>query len=298
MTTEEQYCLRWKDFEQNIARSFQNLREEKDFFDVTLVCEDIKQVEAHKVVLSSCSPFFRNILKRNPHEHPLIYLKGVKYKELQYILEFMYHGEVNITNEDLNEFLTISQELQIKGLAECVNLINLKTGKSSVQSVSSKAKLTDPVPSKKRKMETINEDNFTNQNFINPLENDYENEEYVTNFNEFDKVSTDTSDNAFRMQNADQMWTKCGVKRRRKVYSKKENEILLELINTLNEGKYKLAIENDLTTNDERHEIWTEVTNSFNAATGNTLSIQQIRKKYGIIKKNDGKYFDKDIIPN
>merc|ERR1712210_381623 len=92
---------RWNDFESNISVAFRELREEKDFFDVTLACDD-SQVQAHKVILSACSPFFRNILRRNPHQHPLLYLKGVKYKELLSVLNFMYQGEVNVAQEELN----------------------------------------------------------------------------------------------------------------------------------------------------------------------------------------------------
>merc|ERR1712004_734418 len=54
----EKFCLRWNDFESNISVAFRELREEKDFFDVTLACDD-SQVQAHKVILSACSPFFR-----------------------------------------------------------------------------------------------------------------------------------------------------------------------------------------------------------------------------------------------
>ena len=55
----EKFCLTWNDYENNLGVAFRDLREEKEFFDVTLACED-EQVEAHKVILSSCSPFFRN----------------------------------------------------------------------------------------------------------------------------------------------------------------------------------------------------------------------------------------------
>ena len=85
----EKFCLKWNDFETNLSRAFSELREEKDFFDVTLVCED-NQLDAHKVILSACSPFFRNILKKNPHKHPLLYLKDVRREDMQSILTFMY----------------------------------------------------------------------------------------------------------------------------------------------------------------------------------------------------------------
>jgi len=113
----EKFCLRWNDFESNISVAFRELRDDKDFFDVTLACDD-EQISAHKVILSACSPFFRNILRRNPHQHPLLYLKGVKYTDLQSVLNFMYHGEVNVAQEELNSFLAVAEDLRVKGLTQ------------------------------------------------------------------------------------------------------------------------------------------------------------------------------------
>jgi len=113
----EKFCLRWNDFESNISSAFRELRDDKDFFDVTIACDD-EQISAHKVILSACSPFFRNILRRNPHQHPLLYIKGVKYTELQAVLNFMYHGEVNVAQEELNSFLTVAEDLRVKGLTQ------------------------------------------------------------------------------------------------------------------------------------------------------------------------------------
>ena len=113
----EKFCLRWNDFEHNISSAFRELRDDKDFFDVTLACED-EQIQAHKVILSACSPFFRNVLRRNPHQHPLLYLKGVNYTDLQSVLNFMYHGEVNVAQEELNSFLSVAEDLRVKGLTQ------------------------------------------------------------------------------------------------------------------------------------------------------------------------------------
>jgi len=117
MGSTEKFCLRWNDFEKNISGAFRELREDKDFFDVTLACDD-DQIQAHKVILSACSPFFRTILRRNRHEHPLLYLKGVKYVNLVSVLNFMYHGEVNVAQEELNSFLAVAEELKVKGLTQ------------------------------------------------------------------------------------------------------------------------------------------------------------------------------------
>jgi hypothetical protein len=115
----ENFCLKWKDFESNISTGFRELRDDKDFFDVTLACDD-NQVQAHKVILSACSPFFRAILRKNPHPHPLLYLKGVKYEDIVSVLNFMYHGEVNVAQEELNTFLAVAEDLQVKGLTQTV----------------------------------------------------------------------------------------------------------------------------------------------------------------------------------
>ena len=82
MTSEKCSSLRWNDFESNISSAFEEICDDEDFFNVTLACDD-EQIQAHKVI------FFRNILQCNPHQHPLLYLKGVKYTDLQSVHSFM-----------------------------------------------------------------------------------------------------------------------------------------------------------------------------------------------------------------
>ena len=126
MTESDKFCLKWNEFDSNLRTAFKDFREEKDFFDVTLVCEEEKQVEAHKIILSACSLLFRKILKQNKHQHPLIYLKDIKYAELLSLLNFMYLGEVNVAQEDLSTFLSAAEELKVNGLAQ--NSSNSKSG--------------------------------------------------------------------------------------------------------------------------------------------------------------------------
>ena len=92
----EKFCLKWNDFEANIHSSFKKMRGDLDFADVTLVCEDKTQIEAHKIIISASSPFFKDVLKNNKHSHPLIYMKGMKANALVSVLDFVYYGEVNI----------------------------------------------------------------------------------------------------------------------------------------------------------------------------------------------------------
>ena len=111
----EKLCLQWNDFQENIKSAFGNLRDDNNFTDVTLACEDGQQVESHKVILAASSPFFQKILGRNKHPHPLIFMKGVRYDDLLAIVDFLYRGEANVFQENLDSFLAISEELQPKG---------------------------------------------------------------------------------------------------------------------------------------------------------------------------------------
>ena len=112
----EKLCLQWNDFQDNVKSAFGNLRESSDFADVSLACENGQQIEAHKVILAAPSPFFQSILKRNSHSHPLIYMRGVKSVDLVAMVDFLYSGEANVYQENLDSFLAIAEELQLKGL--------------------------------------------------------------------------------------------------------------------------------------------------------------------------------------
>ena len=114
----EKLCLQWNDFQNNLKSAFGNLREDNYFSDVTLACEDGKQVEAHKVILAASSPFFQKLLARNNHKHPIIYMRGVKSDDLMAIVDFLYRGEANIFQENLDSFLAIADEIQLSGLME------------------------------------------------------------------------------------------------------------------------------------------------------------------------------------
>ena len=116
MSINEKFCLKWNDFQNNIFTEFGSLREHNDFADISLACEDGHQVEAHKVILAASSPFFQNLLRRNKHAHPLIYMRGMKSEDLVAILDFLYLGETNVHQENIDNFLKIAEELQLKGL--------------------------------------------------------------------------------------------------------------------------------------------------------------------------------------
>ena len=113
---ERKFSLKWNDFQEKTTKTFSKLRIEDDFFDVTLVSADQKQIMAHKVVLSSCSEYFRNLLKTNKHSHPMLCMTGITSIDLGNILSYIYEGEVQIFQENIEKFLNIAQKLKIEGL--------------------------------------------------------------------------------------------------------------------------------------------------------------------------------------
>ena len=114
----EKFCLKWNDFHANVSKSFKALRSADDFYDVTLVSDDQKQVSAHKIVLSASSEYFKNVLRSNKHLHPMLCLNGVSSNELSSILDYIYNGEIQIYQEQLDSFLQIAQRFQLEGLIQ------------------------------------------------------------------------------------------------------------------------------------------------------------------------------------
>ena len=112
----EKFNLKWNDFQENVSKSFGFLRKEEDFFDVSLVCDDEEIVSAHKIVLSASSDLFKSILRKADHSKPMIFLNGVASKELNNILDYIYEGEVQLFQDELDDFLSVAEKLKIDGL--------------------------------------------------------------------------------------------------------------------------------------------------------------------------------------
>ena len=167
----EKLLLQWSDFQDNIKIAIANLRDKTDFKDVTLVCEDGQQVETHKVILAASSSFFQKLLERNKHPHPLIYMRGMDIDDLLAIVDFIYFGEANVSQERLDTFLAIAKELQLNGLLGKADerSEDLSAGKKCNQSPklepTSQADSELPKPSYKREISNYEnfgvEDSFT-----------------------------------------------------------------------------------------------------------------------------------------
>merc|ERR1712129_121469 len=112
----DKVILSGDEFPNDTVSAFKDMLKDEHFTNVTLVTDGNKHIKAHKVILSSFSPFFKDILINNPHQHPLIYLRGVKYEYLQAMVHFMYLGQTKINLENVNDFIKVASDLQVKGL--------------------------------------------------------------------------------------------------------------------------------------------------------------------------------------
>ncbi|PZC75252.1 hypothetical protein B5X24_HaOG206514 [Helicoverpa armigera] len=112
---DQQFSLSWNNFHGNLTKGFAGLLGNGEFVDVTIAVEG-HLLQAHKVILSICSPYFKKMFQMNPCQHPIVVLKDVTHKAMKDLLQFMYHGEVSVKREDLTSFIGTAEVLQIKGL--------------------------------------------------------------------------------------------------------------------------------------------------------------------------------------
>ena len=114
-----EFLLTWDNHRKNASEAFSSLRKDEFFCDVTLACQD-QQFKAHKVVLAASSLFFEQVLQNHKHPNPLIYLKGVEVKHMEWLLDFMYCGVVSLQQVEVEDFLRAGEELSVKGLTVMV----------------------------------------------------------------------------------------------------------------------------------------------------------------------------------
>ena len=171
-SSSEKLCLKWNEFQQNIISSYHKLRKDYEYSDVTLVCEEGQQIEAHRIILSACSLLFSTLLKETKHSHPIIFMRGIKAKDLAAIMDFIYHGEANIYQKDLDGFLALAEELKVKGLAGSQNFA--------------------PEPSedaKEKRQNSPQKPALKQENYIQPIA-DWEDQSYTTQSDQRHPIET------------------------------------------------------------------------------------------------------------
>ncbi|XP_046663237.1 longitudinals lacking protein, isoforms A/B/D/L-like isoform X4 [Homalodisca vitripennis] len=132
---DQQFCLRWNNHQSTLISVFDTLLENGTLVDCTLAAEG-QYLKAHKVVLSACSPYLETLLSQHYEKHPIVILKDVKFTELKSMMDYMYRGEVNISQDQLGTFLKAAESLQIKGLSD--------NGDGDARDVGSTAKAPPP----------------------------------------------------------------------------------------------------------------------------------------------------------
>ncbi|KAI8033641.1 sex determination protein fruitless [Drosophila gunungcola] len=122
----QEFCVRWNSHLGSIGAAFPQLLAGQRFVDVTLACEG-HQLHCHRLVLAACSTYFEAILAEHPCKHPVIILpREIKLWEIQALVDFMYKGEVNVTQAGLGQLLRCAEQLQIRGLYGSEATINYK----------------------------------------------------------------------------------------------------------------------------------------------------------------------------
>jgi len=126
---EDEFLLKWHDHHQSFFVLVEELVTREQLTDVTLACAPdspsglenggYQLLQAHSLMLSVCSPYFRSLLSENRHKdkHHIIHLHGVSARHMQQLLWYMYRGELSISQEDLGPLIETARCLQIKGLA-------------------------------------------------------------------------------------------------------------------------------------------------------------------------------------
>ncbi|XP_017127861.1 protein bric-a-brac 1 isoform X2 [Drosophila elegans] len=120
-STSQQFCLRWNNYQTNLTTIFDQLLQNECFVDVTLAC-DGRSMKAHKMVLSACSPYFQTLLAETPCQHPIVIMRDVNWSDLKAIVEFMYRGEINVSQDQIGPLLRIAEMLKVRGLADVTHM--------------------------------------------------------------------------------------------------------------------------------------------------------------------------------
>ena len=153
ITFAEYLNLDWGDFTENAGGILRDLREDQDFCDVTLVCEDNQQIPCHRVILATSSPLLKAMIRSSQHSHPMIYFMGVKARDLARMVDFIYKDRVQVYQSDLTDFLTLAEMLKVKGVSGNVPRLDTNSDENYQQKENTN---TVQVKNKTNYIETLN----------------------------------------------------------------------------------------------------------------------------------------------
>jgi len=134
----QQYCLKWNNHQNNMLRVFSRLLGQEQFIDCILAAEG-RKIKCHKMVLSACSSYFEHLFMNFSEPGvQIVILKDTAYSDMNAIVDFMYKGEINVSQDKLSSLLKTAENLKVKGLAEVSGEGEKKTN-NNVPAVASQA---------------------------------------------------------------------------------------------------------------------------------------------------------------
>lgn len=120
---EQLFNLKWKNHQNHIMSVFDKILLNETFSDVSLVCVDLdtettQAIKAHKIILGASSPYFEMVFGEHPTSQPVVVVMPaeVKIEDLQHVLHFIYRGEVQVPQDQVQPVLRCARQLKIKGL--------------------------------------------------------------------------------------------------------------------------------------------------------------------------------------
>ncbi|XP_030752222.1 protein abrupt-like [Sitophilus oryzae] len=152
----------------SFKNAFSNYLDKQILCDVTLTSEG-KFFKAHRFVLASCSKYFENIfLEIPPNSYPVVILKDITSLEIEFLLSYMYKGDVTVPENFMSAFLQTCKELKIEGLytinIENSSLIDENTEYTKDEKASSNNDVFHSLMSKTVEETIISEKQIENKN--------------------------------------------------------------------------------------------------------------------------------------
>ena len=110
--------MHWEGYTEHFKIMMENMLVSKENSDVTLLCDDLQTIRAHKNILSASSPAFQKMFGLHQGNEMFLYMRGIKHQILSSIMEFIYLGEVSLHQDCVEDFITIARSLEVTGLHE------------------------------------------------------------------------------------------------------------------------------------------------------------------------------------
>ena len=114
----EKYNLTWDSHSDDLRNMLRGFFTSRNFADVTLICDDMKKIKAHKNILGAWSPVLKDIFETELGQPSIVYLRGINHSTMESVVQFIYLGEVSLNEDSINDLLSVAKDLKIWQLCE------------------------------------------------------------------------------------------------------------------------------------------------------------------------------------